>query len=206
MLTSHISDWRRTRDKGSREALAQRKTGRPARAAEPAEIEKLKKENEKLTAELARTKAALEVVGKHTRSWNCSPRARTQTRSGTGNRRGIRRAGTAHLSETACGLLGKSRATLYRKNNPRPAAPGKREDTPRAPHPAALSEQERAHVLHVLDSDRSPTSPPPRRGRSCSMTLLPVQHPQYVPDPAAAGQDGGTAARRRPTRRGCVPS
>ena len=64
LLTSHISDWRKTRDKGSREALTQRKTGRPASGTEPAEIEKLKKENEKLTAELARTKAALEVVGK----------------------------------------------------------------------------------------------------------------------------------------------
>jgi len=38
--------------------------GRPARSAESAEIEKLKTENEKLTAELARTKAALEVAGK----------------------------------------------------------------------------------------------------------------------------------------------
>ncbi len=64
LLTSHISDWRKARDKGSREALTQRKTGRPARETGPAEIEKLKKENEKLTAELARTKAALEVVGK----------------------------------------------------------------------------------------------------------------------------------------------
>jgi transposase len=64
LLTSHISDWRKTRDKGSREALTQRKTGRPPGGAEPAEIEKLKKENEKLTAELARTKAALEVAGK----------------------------------------------------------------------------------------------------------------------------------------------
>ena len=64
LLTSHISDWRKTRDKGSREALTKRKTGRPSHDTGPAEIEKLKKENEKLTAELARTKAALEVVGK----------------------------------------------------------------------------------------------------------------------------------------------
>jgi transposase len=65
LLTSHISDWRKIRDKGAREALTARKTGRPpARPAEAAEVEKLKRENEKLTAELARTKAALEVVGK----------------------------------------------------------------------------------------------------------------------------------------------
>ena len=65
LLTSHISDWRKSRDKGAREALTARKTGRPpARPTEAAEVEKLKRENEKLTAELARTKAALEVVGK----------------------------------------------------------------------------------------------------------------------------------------------
>jgi transposase len=36
----------------------------PARDEEKAGHEKLRKENERLTAELARTKAALEVVGK----------------------------------------------------------------------------------------------------------------------------------------------
>ncbi len=34
------------------------------RSAEAVEIERLRRENEKLTAELTRTKAALEVVGK----------------------------------------------------------------------------------------------------------------------------------------------
>ena len=35
LLTSHISDWRKARDKGSREALTQRKTGRPPRDTGP---------------------------------------------------------------------------------------------------------------------------------------------------------------------------
>ena len=56
LTTGHISDWRKSQRKGAGKG--------PARSTESAEIEKLKRENEKLTAELARTKAALEVVGK----------------------------------------------------------------------------------------------------------------------------------------------
>jgi putative transposase len=53
----------------------------------------------------------------------------------------------------ACRILGKSRATLHRQENPRPAERGKAA-AERAPHPAALSEEERERVLGVLDSDR----------------------------------------------------
>ena len=41
-----------------------KKPGRPARDAANTENERLRRENEKLANELARTKAALEVVGK----------------------------------------------------------------------------------------------------------------------------------------------
>ena len=51
----------------------------------------------------------------------------------------------------ACRILGKSRASLYRQRNPVP-----RREGPRKPfrHPAELSEDERAHVLAVLDAPR----------------------------------------------------
>ena len=64
LYTSHISQWRNSRDTGAENGLAERPAGRPARSAADAENERLRKENEKLSAELARTKAALEVVGK----------------------------------------------------------------------------------------------------------------------------------------------
>ena len=64
IYTSTISDWRRARDAAAKGAIQERKPGRPARDAAESENERLRKENEKLAAELARTKAALEVVGK----------------------------------------------------------------------------------------------------------------------------------------------
>ena len=64
LYTSHISQWRSSRDTGAENGLAEKPAGRPARSAADAENERLRKENEKLAAELARTKAALEVVGK----------------------------------------------------------------------------------------------------------------------------------------------
>jgi|SRR5438477_7000822 len=61
---SHIEYWRKARGNGALKALADKRAGRPARSQAEVDNEKLRKENEKLTAELARTKAALEVVGK----------------------------------------------------------------------------------------------------------------------------------------------
>jgi transposase len=64
LYSSHISEWRRARDNGAAGGLAEKPSGRPGRPAADAENERLRRENEKLAAELARTKAALEVVGK----------------------------------------------------------------------------------------------------------------------------------------------
>jgi transposase InsO family protein len=54
---------------------------------------------------------------------------------------------------TACRILGISRATLHRRENPVTAERGMPAGQ-RAPHPAALSDGEREQVLDVLDSDR----------------------------------------------------
>jgi len=56
-------------------------------------------------------------------------------------------------TRTACELLGKSRATLHRQRNPRPA-PERSEPAVRAPHPASLTREEQAALLAVLNSDR----------------------------------------------------
>jgi transposase len=64
LYSSHISEWRRARDAAASGSFPGKKPGRPARDAAAAENERLRKENEKLAADLARTRAALEVVGK----------------------------------------------------------------------------------------------------------------------------------------------
>jgi len=63
LYSSHIIEWRRARDAGALAGMAE-KPRRPARGQADREAERLRVENEWLRAELAKTKAALEVVGK----------------------------------------------------------------------------------------------------------------------------------------------
>lgn len=64
---SHILEWRAARDAGALTALGSRRSpvsaSRP-RSAEAAEIERLRRRNERLEADLARTRTALEIMGK----------------------------------------------------------------------------------------------------------------------------------------------
>jgi hypothetical protein len=56
-------EWRRARDAGALDALAAQGR-RSGKSAEQAEIERLRRRAERAEAELAKTKAALDVVGK----------------------------------------------------------------------------------------------------------------------------------------------
>jgi transposase-like protein len=63
LYSSHLIEWRRARDAGVQAGLAD-KARKPARSPAEVEADRLRRENERLRAELARNKAALEVVGK----------------------------------------------------------------------------------------------------------------------------------------------
>jgi hypothetical protein len=66
LFHSHVKEWRAARDAGALEKLADRRTS-PARAKKSAaevENEKLRQQVERLEKDLARNKAALEVMGK----------------------------------------------------------------------------------------------------------------------------------------------
>jgi transposase len=61
--TSLISEWRKQRDRGALEALA-KPAGRPQADPRDREVARLRKENERLAAELARARKVIEVQGK----------------------------------------------------------------------------------------------------------------------------------------------
>ncbi len=62
LYTSHIAEWRKARDAGARDRLGPKAKAR--RSPEQVEVEKLRRRNERLEAELARTRLALEITGK----------------------------------------------------------------------------------------------------------------------------------------------
>jgi transposase len=63
LYTSLISAWRQQRDQGALAALA-KPAGRPAADPKDRENAKLRKENERLTAELEKARKVIEVQGK----------------------------------------------------------------------------------------------------------------------------------------------
>lgn len=62
LYSSHLAEWRRARGVGAREALTPK--AKPRRSAEQVELERLRRRNERLETDLARTKLALEITGK----------------------------------------------------------------------------------------------------------------------------------------------
>lgn len=62
LYTSHIAEWRKARDAGARDGLAPKAKTR--RTPEQVELEQLRRKTQRLEAELARTKTALEITGK----------------------------------------------------------------------------------------------------------------------------------------------
>jgi transposase-like protein len=68
LYSSHIIEWRRARDAGTLTGPTTQASPAPApkrgKSAEQNEIERLRRQNERLAADLARNKAALEIMGK----------------------------------------------------------------------------------------------------------------------------------------------
>ena len=80
LYSSHISEWRKQAEAGAREGLARKSKKR--RSREGIELEKLRRQNERLSSELAKTQTALEITGKvHALLEQLSESADTEPRS-----------------------------------------------------------------------------------------------------------------------------
>ncbi|MBL7499869.1 transposase [Frankia sp. CNm7] len=67
LFSSHVVEWARARDAGAlggKPAAARGPEKKPAKSAEQIELEKLRRENERLKARLATTETALDIMGK----------------------------------------------------------------------------------------------------------------------------------------------
>ncbi|QIZ37111.1 transposase [Saccharopolyspora sp. ASAGF58] len=67
LYSSHVIEWTRARDAGvltARSADAGTPPKRPKKTAEQLELEKLRRENEKLKSDLSKTRIALDIMGK----------------------------------------------------------------------------------------------------------------------------------------------
>ena len=62
LYSSHLAEWRKAAETGARDGLAGQ--SRKRRSNEEIELERLRRQNERLSAELAKTKPALEITGK----------------------------------------------------------------------------------------------------------------------------------------------
>ena len=62
LYSSHISEWRKQAEAGARQGLARKSKQR--RTAEEVELERLRRQNERLSRELVKTQTALEITGK----------------------------------------------------------------------------------------------------------------------------------------------
>lgn len=123
LYSSHLVEWRRARDAGALAGLAGQP--RPAkRTPEQVELERLRRDKAKVEAELAKTRAALDVVGK-AHALGAALRER-------GHRDAVEAVIAPAVTELAahtstvraCALMGWPRATHYR------ATPHLRRGTP----------------------------------------------------------------------------
>lgn len=66
LYSSHIIEWTRARDAGALTGVTDPPASgaRPRKSAEQVELEKLRRQNEKLQADLKKTRMALDIMGK----------------------------------------------------------------------------------------------------------------------------------------------
>src|SRR5260370_18720641 len=69
LYSSHLAQWRRHRAEGTLAALAPRRRGHPMTPIDPAEVTRLRQDNERLTRQLPAAQAIIDIQKKPRPSW-----------------------------------------------------------------------------------------------------------------------------------------
>ncbi|MFQ5757620.1 MAG: IS3 family transposase [Acidiferrobacterales bacterium] len=153
LYSSHLTSWRRERDRVAKTALAAKKRGPKKKAVDP-RIKQLEHENARLKRRLGRVELMLDIQKKGLRNAGDPPESPRQRRERLMAAAEKLATGIGYTAP-ACDALGVSRATLYRSRCS-PSRPARLR--PRSHRALALQEQEQ--VLDILRSprfmDRSP--------------------------------------------------
>lgn len=168
LYSSHLTTWRRQRERGELEGLAPHKRG-PQGDPQAAELARLQRENERLRKRLEQAELIIEVQK------SLSDPGYSGRRAGVGRSEMITQveelAQTVSVSR-ACQALGVPRSSLYRvwaeQHNPKAERP------PPAAPPRSLSLAEKVEVRQILNSERFQDQAP----REVYATLL--DEGQYV--------------------------
>ncbi|HXQ56480.1 MAG TPA: IS3 family transposase [Actinomycetes bacterium] len=152
LYTSLISEWRKQRDRGALQALA-KPAGRQPADPRDQQVARLRKENQRLAAELAKARKVIEVQGKALGAVGAA-RHRRRDRASAGRDEMIDQA-VAELQAVvgvrgACAAVGEVQARWYRRHRQSP--PPRRPERVPAVQPRALSEVERKELRRVLNS------------------------------------------------------
>ncbi|MFQ5792576.1 MAG: IS3 family transposase [Acidobacteriota bacterium] len=150
---SNLQTWRRQREEGTLAALTPKKRGRKAAPKNPltGRVKELERENRQLRRKLQRAQIMLEIQKKGLRAVGDSPGA-TRERERRGRLMEAAEQFSSRIgTQPACGALGVSRASLYRR---RQASRYPQLVKRRPPAARALSSGERQAVLQTLHCER----------------------------------------------------
>lgn len=145
LFASHLSPWRKAREQGSLQGLSQRRRGRKAnqRDARDVELERLRRQNQRLEQRLKQSEMIIEVQKKLLSSWESPGVARQRQQL-------IVAAEQLSLDtgvRLACRVLGVPRAKFHRRQRPKHRVRARR------CHPRQLCPQERQQVRQYLYSE-----------------------------------------------------
>ncbi|MEJ7655629.1 MAG: IS3 family transposase [Thermoleophilaceae bacterium] len=156
LYTSHLTAWRKQRDRGALKALSRPRGRKPADPRD-AQIAGLRRRAERAEAELEKSQRVIEVQGKRLRALGRAARAPGRE----GEHRAMIEEAVEEITpivgtRPACRALGAAHATVYRRRRP----PEPRPPRPRLAPARALSDAERQAVLAELRSQRFVDSSP----------------------------------------------